>query len=402
MNTLLEKTDIKKILFDASQTIRRYSRKLFKYGAIAGLVLIAAVTITVYMCGDPDYKGNLIDPTQNGQSGMTDQELRLQTQQALSNIPNYKKGEEQTYLTLPEWYLVFNPNEYAEFLADNNKNPSDFPFIKSIDEYWTLYDRVTKLTQNVYPENSEYKTMLWVIGVSTTAEYLLKGLYENTMGRISYWTASEPTPEDRLIRSAQAAYAKLIYTEAWYKFPFFDWVKKMWSDTPFFGKNFMRKIERKLFFTLEFGVKTVYAKLIGFGAQTAYDPSDGMVTMLVKITSDNALEVDSRVLIKKQLDSNHFIISIPRWGGFTEIMPKLTKAGVDFIEISGNDDIVVTVIAVANSTKVFEDAQILFSSRVFYPPNFKRLVYSVKVAKLAAFMTNIEAEHMTLEHIYDY
>lgn len=77
----------------------------------------------------------------------------------LAQQKNYQRGEEQSFLSLPEWYLVFNPNEYAVFL-DSGRNPNDFPFFKSIDEYWTLYDRVKTLTDGVYPENSEYQTML--------------------------------------------------------------------------------------------------------------------------------------------------------------------------------------------------------------------------------------------------
>ena len=75
---------------------------------------------------------------------------------------------------MPEWYLVFNPEEYASFL-ESGANPSDFPFVASIDEFWRLYDRVTALAGDT---NNEYITMLRVIGVSTTDEFLLKGAYE--------------------------------------------------------------------------------------------------------------------------------------------------------------------------------------------------------------------------------
>ena len=94
-----------------------------------------------------------------------------------NNINEYYRAEEQTILTIPEWYLVFNPKEYADYL-ESGKNPSDFPFYKSIDEYWKLYDRSIKLTSKAYPENTEYKTMLQVIGVSMTIEYGAKIIYE--------------------------------------------------------------------------------------------------------------------------------------------------------------------------------------------------------------------------------
>ena len=153
----------------------------------------------------------------------------------LDSLEGYRKGEEQTLLTLPEWYLVFNPLEYALFL-ESGRNPSDFPFLKSIDEYWSLYDRVNVLADEMYPANFEYQTMLWVIGVSTTAEFVAKGAYENTFGRLTRWLAGADTEEDLIIQEAHRAYSDLIYTKPWYEFPFADHQGRIWSDTSFFGQ----------------------------------------------------------------------------------------------------------------------------------------------------------------------
>ena len=201
------------------------------------------------------------------------------------------------------------------------------------------------LTDGLYPENSEYQTMLWVIGVSTTAEFVAKGLYENTVGRFTRWTASGDTPEDLLIQQAHRAYADLIHEEPWYEFPFWDHAARIWTDTPFFGPNFTRKLERKLMFTLEFGFKAAYAKAIGFGAQTAYEASDGLVRMHVIAEAATLPVIDPRIEVLEDFGGGQLIVSLPRWGGFTEIVPKLAAAGVQFVEISGNDEILMTTIA---------------------------------------------------------
>lgn len=326
---------------------------------------------------------------------------KQQTRDFLGQVKNYYKGEEQTYLSLPEWYLVFNPNEYAHFLKTGN-NPSDFPFFASINEYWTLYDYVNKLTAGVYPENSEYQTMLQVIGVSTTAEYMVKGLYENTIGRFTRWTASADTPEDILIQQAHTAYAELIFTEAWYKFPFYSWAKKIWSEPDFFGKNFIRKLERKISFTAEFVFKALYAKLIGFGAQTAYEQSDGLVTMQVEMDARLISSIDPRIKLLKDFGNNNLVVTLPRWGGFTEIIPKLAEAKIKFVNISGNDDILVTVITDKKTNENINDGKYLFSSLVISPANKKRLAYSVKVGKLSQFINALKQQGMSLEHVYDY
>ena len=244
--------------------------------------------------------------------------------------------------------------------------------------------------------------MLQVIGISTTAEYLLKGLYENTIGRFTRWTASADTPEDRIIQQAHRAYGELIYTDPWYKFPFVHWVKKIWLEPSFFGENFIRKLERKLSFTLEFSFKSLYAKLIGFGAQTAYEQSDGLVTMLVDINPRALTKIDPRIKILKDFGNHTLVITLPRWGGFTEIMPKLADAGVRFVEISGNDNILVSTNAGENIEASFKNARYLFSSMVVSPKNMKRHVYSVKMSKLGTFLSSLKQRGMRLEHVFDY
>ena len=319
----------------------------------------------------------------------------------LDTLDGYAKGEDQTFLTVPEWYLVFNPNEYADFLAGGN-NPSDFPFWRSIDEYWTLYDRVSAESAGLYPENAEYQTMLWVIGVSTTAEFIAKGAYENTIGRLTRWTASEDTPEDLLIQEAHAAYGELIYYEPWYEFPFADYAGRIWTDTSFFGSNFIRKLERKLMFTAEFAFKSLYASVIGYASQSAYGPSEGMVTMHVVGDAERIAATDPRLEILRDFGDGDVVITAPRWGGFTEIMPTLADAGTRFVEINGNDEMVFTTVEAEESKAVPDHARLLFDSMVISPTGKKRSVYVVRIEHLADALQSLQRHDIELEHVFDF
>jgi FAD/FMN-containing dehydrogenase len=316
------------------------------------------------------------------------------------DIKQYFRGEEQTFLTLPEWYLVFNPKEYADYL-EAGKNPSNFPFFASLDEYWSLYDRIRFLTKRVYPENSEYLTMLHVIGVSTTVEYMVKSAYENTIGRFTRWLANdEDVEEDKLIAKAQREYSNLIYDKAWYEFNFYSWVKKIWSDTDFFGNNFIRKIERKIFFTAEFGFKSIYAKLIGFASKATYEKSDGLIYMKAEASNAEAFRVDDRITIIAQ-EKNKYLISIPRWNPFTHILPKLASKNVKFLDISGNDEILVTVLSNKGAPKP-SCGKLLFESRVVSDSSKKRLVLQTKVEELSKCLNSYRTYFGYIEHIYDY
>lgn len=319
--------------------------------------------------------------------------------QSKSSVKNYFRGEEQTVLTIPEWYLVFNPLEYSNYL-EAGRNPSLFPFMQSIDEYWKQYDRVVEIAKMYHVDNSEYMTMLQVIGVSTTIEYMYKALYESTVGRVTRWSANnEDTQEDKIIAHAQRAYSDLIFDEAWYKFEFMSWVSTIWSEADFFAGNFIRKTERKLSFTLEYSIKALYAELIGFASQTAYEPEDGLIYLTVSMPINAHQALPSGVDVINTIGDKS-IISVPRWGEFTKVLPKLSELGVQFHDISGNNKIAVSYLS--KKTNALINAELLFQSQQISTPEITRTVILVKVTELNEVLAEIKQQQLHLEHIYDY
>ena len=45
-----------------------------------------------------------------------------------------RRGEDQTFLTYPEWFLVYSPDEYAHYLAAD-RAPSRFPYIGHLCQF---------------------------------------------------------------------------------------------------------------------------------------------------------------------------------------------------------------------------------------------------------------------------
>lgn len=328
-------------------------------------------------------------------------------ERTLAQLPRYHKPEGQTLLTVPEWYLVFNPLEYANHLQHGR--PSDsFPYVASLTEYWSLYKRVLRASAGVYPDNSEYLTMLRVIGVSTTAEFLIKGAYEATIGRLARWTSDgAQSVEDQTIASAHKAYSDLIFHEPWYAFEFLPWVSKIWRDSAFLGPSLIRRTERKLAFSLEFVVKAGYAKLIELAAGSAYDAPEETVLLAVQANALSDLQVDPRVKVVSSVGDGTHVISVPRWGPFTEILPKLAQRGVRFIEIAGNDDIAISVIkrrypVGTHASQNSAHGQHLFDSKLVSDASRFRSVSLVPVAQLTDFLRDLPASASKLEHLYDY
>ncbi|GAB6069658.1 hypothetical protein JCM30760_07550 [Thiomicrorhabdus hydrogeniphila] len=316
-------------------------------------------------------------------------------------IKDYYRNEAQTVLTIPEWYLVFNPLEYAEFL-ESGQNPSNFPFLASLNEYWTLYDRVVTISQTMGEENGEYMTMLKVIGISTTIEYMYKSLYENTIGRFTLWTANgQYTPEDKIIAQAQRAYSNLIFDEAWYMFNFNEWVERIWQETDFWGEHAMRKIERKLFFTLEFGFKSWYANLIKNAAEATYEKSDGLIYLVTSLPEKTMNQLPENVVVIYR-GSDNVILSVPRWGEFTKNIPKLLEQGIQISEISGNKEIAVSFIGSIEAKERLSIGKLLFDSKIVSKPGMIRQVMLVDVSRLNEFLKELENRGFALEHLFDY
>jgi hypothetical protein len=314
-------------------------------------------------------------------------------------LKDYYRAEEQTVLTVPEWYLVYNPKEYADYLK-SGKNPSDFPFYKSIDEYWKLYDRSIKLTSKAYPENSEYKTMLQVIGVSMTMEYGAKILYENTIGRFyALFSEEKKSKEEEIIIEAQRAYSDFIYQTAWYEFKFLPWVKKVWNASSKSNCSTVRKWERTLLFTVEFSFKAFYSQLIEQAAKSTYETPADKIYLIVSNT-DSIKESKDLKIIKR--DHDKMIIAITRWEVFTKQMKQLSNLNVKIYEISGNDEIAVSTIENASNKPNQKDVKLLYQSKIVTDDSLKRNLYLLSVEKLLPFIKDSKNKNIMIEHVYDY
>ncbi len=320
-------------------------------------------------------------------------------EQEKEQLKGYYRGEEQTILTVPEWYLVFNPKEYADWL-ESGKNPSDFPFYQSIDEYWKLYDRSKMLVAEAYPENAEYMTMLKVIGVSVTMEYGAKILYEKTFGKLFGCFANGTiSKKEEVIIEAQRAYSDFIYHTAWYEFEFLSWIGKVWRASDDRDASWLRKWERTLFFTGEFILKAGYAQLIEWAAQASYEEP---VTDIYLITSSDQPVSTSEHVKVVSWEDNESLVAITRWGAFTESILELSKTDLKIHEIGGNDEISVSVLMGKDESIDMEGATLLYESEVVSEPGIKRLVILLPVKELLPFVRRVQGESLTVEHVFDY
>ena len=121
-----------------------------------------------------------------------------------AEIPGYQRPEESTFLTYPEWAIVYAAREYAGFVDKNQ--PSGFPYWSYIGRFWQDYAMVIRASSD-YKFNFANHQMLVVIGTSHTIEHALQWAYENTVGRITEATSGKRTAADIYQAKVAAEYA---------------------------------------------------------------------------------------------------------------------------------------------------------------------------------------------------
>ena len=286
---------------------------------------------------------------------------------------------DQTFLTFPEWYLVFSPEEQANYFKHHTS--TTFPFMTHTKQIWQSYKIVNDQIKDNFPVNKGYHFMIWVIGSSASVEYSIKAWYETVIGRVTD-TYESTTDEDKFNAVFTQDYVDFIKDRPWYEFDFKSRLKNLWMATPIFGSDNFRKLDRRYILTSELAVKYVYGKLIGLGTKSVYDealPSTYVLT------------------------DNKNLLNLPRYDKFNQAITELAKKGDHFKEIAGNNSaILLTVLVPANSVEHFGMAQTVFIQPISSDMTMKRVALAVPVPKLAELLVMLDKDKVRVEHIFDY
>jgi hypothetical protein len=321
--------------------------------------------------------------------------------EAVQDIPDYYRPESKTYLTLPEWYIVYSTDEYADFIADHSS--SAFPYFRAVGQYWQSYVDVCNEIRGRYPFNGDSQFTLAFIGLSFTVENMLKGAYEGTIGRLTDWISSE-TPTEEEVYAARVAedYGEFLHMTPWYFFPFKETLQGLWNDTSLWGPDPIRKWERKLALTIEYGGKFLYGSLTNLGAQAAYGGADvEKIYAVSEGVTEDMLNTDLEVV--EEIAGQRQLIRITRFEYFSDTVPGLLERGVKLIEIAGNDEILITLLGSQDVDYNFEHGEYLFELPILTQPGQTRAAIKVPVTDMTQFFEELKGrEDIQFEHMYDY
>lgn len=318
----------------------------------------------------------------------------------ISEFPVYaSRGVEQTYLTLPEWYMVYSYNEFADYLQ-NGGSQSDFPFIGSVKNFWSYY-RISLEESKSEKFNWGYNFVSWMIGINYTVEYVIKFAYENTVGNITQFVAGSETEADMFIANSWNNYAEKMYQTTWYHYPYFDDLIGIWTNTPLFNASFIRNIERKSAFTFSYVIKGVYAKL---WLLTAIQKENE--TLSIVFTPEKGVLVQENIKILKELGDGMYLIETERYAGFKDVFIRLTNNNVKFVEIMGHNVIALSYLSKQESDLYIAQAgaAIVDKRKMFFNADgyIYRITVKTPVAELSSIINSIDISGAKFEMIYDF
>jgi hypothetical protein len=312
--------------------------------------------------------------------------------------PEEKRSEVDSYLTYPEWSIVYAYDDFAAVMRRGSE--SDFRYLDSIAGFWTSLCAVKRIAPRHGDVTLDTNAMLYIIGMSFTAEMAAKGFYENTIGAITAWIRGPVrTPEDEFALQTADDYSRFLRQTPWYAYPFFDVLKKFWSDVPLHGGNPVRKIERRVGLSFEYGFKAIYAKALG--ALAGISPAPLRIQSVVTDLGGADMTAEPRIsLIRKS--GNLSIIETPRYQAFTEIVLFLADRGRDVSEIAGNRNILVTVLSSQCVPFAVEGSRTLFTALIQSRQGWCRHALDVQVPRLTGFVRSLSKATYEVEHVFDY
>lgn len=313
----------------------------------------------------------------------------------------YQRPGDQTFLTYPEWFLVFSPAEQANFLK--TKTATTFPYEQHVEQFWDSYAALTKEIAPYFPYNKQYHTMINVIGYSTLIEYRGKLVYENSIGRLTNLIPSKRTAEDQFYAAFTQRYVDFIKKEPWYLYSFLKEFRLLWTKTTYLEWNWIRKIERRFFISGELLFKAFYGFLLGLGTQSAYGVA-APVTAVVIDHLPETLHIDAlEITLVEVLSPEATLITLPRYAAFNPTLRLLIKAGVRIHEIAGNHSaILLTIVVPINWETRFQFAKVIFKQTIATNKNLQRVALTVLVPNLSTVILALEQEKIEVEHIFDY
>jgi hypothetical protein len=314
----------------------------------------------------------------------------------------YHRAEGDSFLSYPEWSIV---HAYADLAAVTARgSESDFDYLAAVRGFWSGLCLATRAGTGTGDVTADQTTTNYIIGVSFTAEMLVQGLYERSLGALTARLRAAPTGDDAFNRDLLQRYARFLRQTPWYEFPFGAELVRLWREVPLDWSA--RGLERRASLSLQYAGKSVYAAALG--ALAGYAPADLTIRSLIDWSARPELAADPRLRRIGSLRAGDGtpaeLVETARYGAFTDLLRDLARGGTPprLYEIAGNRRILTTVLVPPGPVPAFDGATALFAVPLQAEPGWRRIGYDVAVRSLLAQIAAADRAGARFEHAYDY
>ncbi|RVT82121.1 hypothetical protein DXV76_16725 [Rhodobacteraceae bacterium CCMM004] len=302
--------------------------------------------------------------------------------------PDHRRAESRTLLTYPEWHIVHAYDDYAQVIATGD--PHDFAFLRSVAGFWQTFCPLRRAAAGMGGATRETLTTIHVIGVSFTAEMLLKAVYEETLGRLAAFLRGPQRARLDDLSAAQARdYAAFLRQVPWYRWDFAADREALQNS----ASDALRDRERALALGIEYWAKGLYARAIGAAVAGVGQDETTLRSVVTGIAPDRLAAIAGVTVIAPLGGGTE--IETPRYAAYTDILRALAAADAHMIEIAGNDEILFTAV----SETPAEGALFAFRRQGY---GDVRSLFVVRVIELLETIRALPERGLTLEHVHDY
>jgi hypothetical protein len=306
---------------------------------------------------------------------------------------------------VPEHLVVAHADAYARHLAQSR--PSTFPHFTAARDYWGAVSTACGVSTQEYAFNPGQQITLGLLGAGHTADQVLKGVYEGTLGRAVEWLFSNDTPEDRFAAETARDLARFERSAPWQQFPFGARLQHLWSATPLWGPHVLRKWERRVVLSAEYGIKSLCASLARLVATTPADKDTARLHAWIGNTTTAVLQANGAEIVST-VGPGSFIVTLPRGDAFTRTVVGLVGGGARVLDVAGNDEIALTAIVrqpgpeATGAADAPPAGRVLATDPLLTEPSAHRVTVRTPLARLADLAAWLQRRGAVLERFYDY
>lgn len=308
----------------------------------------------------------------------------------------HQRAADNTFWVYPEWYLVHSPAEQAEYFKEHTA--TSLSYVTHHEQFWDSYQILSAQMKGNFEFNSDYHMMVMVIGVSTSTEYLMKAWYEKVIGRVTD-TKRPITEEDQFNANYMQSYVDFIRKEPWFNFDYWGKLKRLWTETTWFGPQILRKWERKYVLTSEFLFKGIYGKLMKMGSESVF----GETLLNTVVLVDKLPNEITKETVLEEFPDSTALLSLPRYAAFTPAIQQLANQGINVKEVAGNNSVIlISVLTPKSTTLNIPNTQALFTQNITSKEDQQRIVLVTPVPNLCQMLRSLKKQGIVVEHIYDF